>query len=98
MLTFEQFVRDTVLHGGSINTLFEEQLFALIGALERIAVPLSGAGIPWELVGGGAVMVQVQQVEPSAVRNTKNIDIMINRQDLEAVQALAGSNAVGQHR
>lgn len=83
MLAFEQFVEDTLRRGGSINTMFEERLFALIGVLERVAIPLTKDDIPYELIGGGAVMVQVQRVEPSAVRNTKDVDIMLYREDLE---------------
>jgi hypothetical protein len=89
MLTFEQFVHDTIQRGGTINTMFEERLFALVGTLERIAVPLEAAQIPYELIGGGAVMVQVQRVEPSAVRNTKDLDIMIQRTDLERIKQVA---------
>jgi hypothetical protein len=90
LLTFEQFVHDTMQRGGAINTMFEERLFALVGILERIAGPLAEEKIPYELVGGGAVMVQVQRVEPSAVRNTKDIDIMIERSDLERIKEVAG--------
>ncbi len=75
MLTFEQFLHDTAAKGGSINTLFEERLFALVGTLEKIAGPLASEKIPYELIDGGAVMVQVNRVEPSAVRNTKDVDI-----------------------
>ena len=89
MLSFEQFVQDTIEKGGSINTLFEERLFALVGTLERIAKPLTAEKIPYELVGGGAVMMQVNRVEPSAVRNTKDIDIMIHRPDLERIKDVA---------
>ena len=89
MLTFEQFLRDTVEKGGAINTLFEERLFALVGTLERIAGPLAAAKIPYEVIGGMAVMVQVNRVEPSAVRSTKDIDIMIHRTDLERIKEVA---------
>ena len=89
MLTFEQFVQNTVEKGGSINVLFEERLFALVGTLERIAEPLAAEKIPYELIGGGAVMVQVHRVEPSAVRNTKDIDIMVHRSDLERIKQVA---------
>lgn len=92
MLTFEQFIRNIVENGGSINTLFEERLFALVGTLERIATPLAAGKIPYELVGGGAVMVHVNRVEPSAVRNTKDIDIMVRRQDLERIKEVAQRN------
>src|SRR5262249_22686029 len=89
MDTFEEFIRNTVERGGSINILFEERLFALVGTLERIAKPLSAEKIPHELIGGAAVMVQVNRVEPSAVRNTKDIDIMIHRSDLERIKEVA---------
>jgi hypothetical protein len=89
VLTFEQFLRNTLEKGGSINILFEERLFALVGTLERIATPLAAGKIPYELIGGGAVMVQVNRVEPSAVRNTKDIDIMVYRPDLERIKEVA---------
>src|SRR5208282_1434922 len=78
--------------GGAINTLFEERLFALVGALEKIAKPLADAGIPYQLIGGGAVMVQVNRVEPSAVRNTKDLDIMVHRADLERIKRVAAAH------
>ena len=93
MLTFEQFLRNTAEKGGSINTLFEERLFALVGTLEKIAGPLTAERIPYELIGGGAVMVQVNRVEPSAVRNTKDIDIMVHRSDLDRINEVAQRHA-----
>jgi hypothetical protein len=89
MLTFEQYLRDTAEKGGSINILFEERLFALVGTLERIAGPFAAEKLPYELIGGGAVMVQVNRVEPSAVRNTKDLDILINRADLDRIKEVA---------
>ena len=89
MPSFEQFLQDTIEKGGSINTLFEERLFALVGTLERIAKPLGAEKIPYELIGGGAVMVHVNRREPSAVRNTKDIDIMVHRSDLERIKQVA---------
>ena len=65
MLRFERFLQETVEKGGAINTLFEERLFALVGTLERIAGPLAAEKIPYEVIGGMAVMVQVNRVEPS---------------------------------
>src|SRR5579863_8051861 len=92
MISFEQFLQDTIERGGSINLMFEERLFALVGTLERIAGPLAEAQIPYELIGGGAIMVHVNRVEPSAVRNTKDIDIMIQRADLENIKAVAAEH------
>ncbi|MBI1897827.1 MAG: hypothetical protein HYZ57_08785 [Acidobacteria bacterium] len=89
MLTFEQFLHSTVEKGGLINTLFEERLFALVGILERIAGPLTLEKIPYQVIGGMAVMVQVQRVDPSEVRLTKDVDLMIYRSDLERVKEVA---------
>jgi len=88
-MTFAQFLHATAEKGGAINTLFEDQLFALVGTLERIARFLAAEQIRYELVGGGAVMVQVNRVEPSAVRNTKDVEIMIHRDDLEKIKHTA---------
>jgi hypothetical protein len=87
--TFEQFLQKTAEQGGSINTLFEERLFALVGTLEKIAGALAAERIPYEVIGGMAVMIQVQRVDPSAVRNTKDIDILVQRADLERIKAVA---------
>jgi len=89
MLNFAQFLHKTAEEGRSINTLFEERLFALVGTLERIAGPLAAEKIPYEVIGGMAVMIQVNRVEPSAVRNTKDIDIMVHRADLERIKEVA---------
>jgi hypothetical protein len=90
MKAFDRFVTESLEKGQSINTLFEAQLFALVGTLERIARPLAAEKIAYELIGGGAVMVHVNRVDPSAVRNTKDIDIMIHRADLERIKEVAG--------
>jgi hypothetical protein len=92
MLSFEQFLRAAAEKGGSVNTLFEERLFAMVGTLERISEPLGVAGIPYEVIGGMAVMVHVNRVEPSAVRNTKDIDIMVDRADLERIKEVAAAH------
>ena len=92
MFTFEQFLHDSAGKGRSLNTLFEERLFALVGTLEKIATPLSAERVPYELIGGAAVMIQVNRVEPSAVRNTKDIDILVDRSDLNRIKEIAQRN------
>jgi hypothetical protein len=92
MLTFEAFLNRTAEAGGAVNTLFEERLFAIVGTLERIAKPLAAEKIPYELIGGGAVMVHVNRIDSSAVRNTKDIDIMVHRADLERIIEVAAQH------
>ncbi len=58
--------------------------------LERAARLLDGAGIPYAVIGGNAVQVWVAQVDEAAVRNTQDVDILLNRADLPgATRALS---------
>jgi hypothetical protein len=52
--------------------------------LERAARLLDGAAIPYAVIGGNAVQVWVAQVDEAAVRNTQDVDILLNRADLPA--------------
>jgi hypothetical protein len=56
-----------------------ERLLRATAALER-------AGIPYAVVGGNAVASWVSSVDEAAVRNTQDVDILIRREDLEAVK------------
>ena len=89
MESFEQYLGEIVETGRSINTLFEERIFALVGTLEKIAIPLAAEKIEYELIGGGAVMVHVNRVDSSSIRNTKDLDIMIRRSDFERIKDVA---------
>ncbi|TWT74494.1 hypothetical protein Pla123a_33170 [Posidoniimonas polymericola] len=55
--------------------------------LQRVATALNAAGIPYAVVGGNAVQIWVAQVDESAVRNTRDVDIILNRDDLESAKA-----------
>ncbi|MBM3998006.1 MAG: hypothetical protein FJ297_00440 [Planctomycetes bacterium] len=51
----------------------------------RLAAALDRAGIPYAVVGGNAVAAWVARVDVEAVRNTKDVDILIRREDFERV-------------
>ena len=53
--------------------------------LERTILALKQAQIPFAVVGGHAVRAWVAQVDESAVRTTRDVDILIRRDDLDAV-------------
>jgi len=89
VLTFEQFLRTTAAEGEAINTLFEERLFDLVGVLHKMAQALSEAGIPYELIGGLAVLVHVEEADPEHTTLTRDVDLMIRREDLERVKDAA---------
>ena len=55
--------------------------------LQRVATALNAAEIPYAVVGGNAVQIWVAQVDESAVRNTRDVDIILNRDDLESAKA-----------
>lgn len=54
--------------------------------LRRATRALDAAGIPYAVVGGNAVAEWVGRVDEDAVRNTKDVDLLIRRADFPAVQ------------
>ena len=63
--------------------------------LARAAAALEGAGVPYAIVGGNAVAAWVATVDPSAVRNTQDVDVLLRRGDLDAAgRALAAAGFV----
>ncbi len=59
--------------------------------MERITTALEAASVPYALVGGQAVAMWVATREPAAVRTTKDVDILLDRQDLPRARAAARS-------
>ncbi len=52
----------------------------------RAASALQEAGIPYAVAGGNAVAAWVARVDRAAVRNTQDIDILVNRADFDAIK------------
>ena len=86
MLTFAQFLADAARKGEAVNTLFEERLFDLVGILHKIAHTLTDEGIPYELIGGLAVLIHVEEANPEHSTLTRDIDLMVRRADLEHIR------------
>ena len=57
--------------------------------LERIVAAFNDAGVPYALVGGQAVAGWVGSVDPDAVRTTKDVDVLLRREDLGQARAAA---------
>src|SRR5882724_2051381 len=55
--------------------------------LKRSTAALEQAGVPYAVVGGNAVAEWVGRVDEDAVRNTRDVDILIRRGDLPAAKA-----------
>jgi hypothetical protein len=74
--------------------LWERYLMALdevTDRLQRIVGAFERAGVAYALVGGQAVAVWVATKDPSAVRTTKDVDILLRREDLSKARAAAAS-------
>ena len=61
--------------------------------LEKTARTLESAGIPYAIIGGNAVRAWVAQADEGAVRTTRDVDILLRREDLPA--AIAAMEAAG---
>ncbi|MGD9645951.1 MAG: hypothetical protein AB7U73_09570 [Pirellulales bacterium] len=55
--------------------------------LLRATKALDAAGVPYAVAGGNAVAAWVSRVDEAAVRNTRDLDIILRRSDLPAATA-----------
>lgn len=55
--------------------------------LRRAVAVLESAGIPYAVAGGNAVAAWVARVDEAATRNTRDVDILVRREDLPQIQA-----------
>src|SRR5437870_11205925 len=75
-----------------IPGLWESYVMALdkvTERLERITRAFESAAVPYALVGGQAVALWVATRDPAAVRTTKDVDILLRREDLPRARAAA---------
>jgi hypothetical protein len=71
-----------------------EQAVAMVKErLKRAVTALEAAGIPHAVAGGNAVAAWVSRIDPAAVRTTVDVDILIDRADLD--RSKAALEAVG---
>src|SRR5437870_4530923 len=68
-----------------VNTFFEDKVDQLIEVAGRLAKALSQAGIEYRVVGGFAAYMHVNEVEPMAARLTRDIDVAVDRSDLDNI-------------
>ena len=89
MVTFDQFLQTAATKREFVNLLFEQRVFELIGTLQKLSEPLENAGLAHELVGGLAVFMHVENADSTHSSLTRDIDLMIRREDLQRVIAVA---------
>lgn len=66
--------------------------------LRRAAAALENAQVPYAVIGGNAVAAWVSRVDEAAVRNTRDVDILLRRSDFDAAKAaLEGAGFIYRH-
>ncbi len=69
------------------NTIFEDAVEKIFDVTKRFATALEAAAIPYRVVGGLAVFVHVDARDPMAARLTKDVDVAIDRENLDAIRS-----------
>lgn len=80
-------MNSTVTMGWEILDRMEQAVAKVRDRLLRATGVLNQARIPYAVVGGHAVASWVATVDEGAVRNTRDVDLLIRREDLPAVRA-----------
>jgi len=63
--------------------------------LDRTCIEMRNASVPYAVIGGNAVAAWVATIDDGAVRNTRDVDILLREQDLDlATIALASAGFV----
>lgn len=76
---------ETVSMGPEILDRMERAVAKVRERLLRATMALNRAGVPYAVVGGNAVASWVARVDEGAVRNTRDIDILVRREDLPKI-------------
>ncbi len=75
----------TVGMGMDILDRMERTVAKVRERLLRATAALNHAGMPYAVVGGNAVASWVATVDEGAVRNTRDVDLLVRRSDLAAI-------------
>ena len=72
------------------NTFFETKVDQILDIAKRFGTALEKAELEYRLVGGLAIFIYVDQIDPLASRLTRDVDVAIRRSDLAKIrEALA---------
>lgn len=56
--------------------------------LHDVTAAMNAAKIPYAVIGGNAVALWVETVDPEATRSTKDLDLLVRKQDADRIRAL----------
>jgi hypothetical protein len=66
--------------------------------LLRAAAAFRAANVPYAIAGGNAVALWVSRIDEAAARNTRDVDVLVRREDFEAARtALESAGFVYRH-
>ena len=71
---------------------FDDFVDQILDIAKRAASALEGAGIPYRVVGGFAVFLHIDPIDPMAARTTPDVDFAVRRSDLNAVRTALESS------
>ena len=81
--------------GGTSWTRMSEGIEKVKARLRRATALLEAAGLPYAVIGGNAVAAWVSRVDDSVVRNTRDVDLLVRRSDMDAIViAMAGGGFI----
>jgi hypothetical protein len=70
----------------------DEYLDRMFNLARRVHAVLTEADVEYRIVGGVAVFLHINELDPLAARLTPDVDLAIDRKDLETVAVIAGKH------
>lgn len=70
-----------------VNAYFEDKVEQILDITRRVCEALNRAGLRYQVVGGLAVFLQVDREDPLKARLTRDVDLAVERSQLNAIQA-----------
>jgi len=66
-------------------TAYDRHVDQLFDTIDRVARALAQANVEYRVVGGVAVFLHVHERDPLAARSTRDVDVAVDRHDLQAI-------------
>lgn len=88
-------VSPAIITGETSWSRMSEGIEKVKDRLRRATALLEAAGLPYAVIGGNAVAAWVSRVDDSVVRNTRDVDLLVRREDMDAIiAAMAGGGLI----
>ena len=78
-------ISPAMITGETSWTRMSEGIEKVKDRLRRATALLEAAGLPYAVIGGNAVAAWVSRVDDSVVRNTRSVDLLVRREDMDAI-------------